>query len=552
MRVVFSERHQAPWSLRGQSILIIDELPQVRTMLREMLMSCGADSIESLSDAERALEWMAAERPDIILCGYDLGDGKDGQQVLEEARERDLIPYSTIFILISAENTLRRVMGVVEHEPDTYLAKPFTRAVLQDRLRRLQKKKSHFREIGRAVERRAFSRACRLCDDAIVRLPRYRIDLLRLKADALARLGDHAAAAAVCREVLDETVTPWAQLGLAQALFYQGQLDEAETLLQSAIQGRAHFVAAYDLLAKVQRKRGHADQAEATLAQAVALSPKSPRRQRALAEAALGNEHLDIAEQAYRQAIREGRHSQFSGPEDFAGLARVHLRAGEPELAGRTMARMQREYAQADPSIRLQMAVIEADVEQARGNSKAQAAAVARAEQLLTDHGQALSAEQRMMLAESCMACGHTDVASDLIRQVVRGHHEDEAMLERARVLFEQADMAEEGARLIDGERAEVIRLNNEAVSLSRQGDLKAAVSMLLQAAQAMPDNTVITLNAVQAILQLMRREGANWRLLRQAQSMLAAVSMRASGQPRYQKLIRLVQNMEEQLDTAA
>ena len=148
-------RHPALWDLRGQSILIVDELPQVRTMLRELLVSCAADQIESLSDPERALEWMAAERPDIILCGYDLGEGKDGQQVLEEARERDLIPYSTIFILISAENTLRRVMGAVEHEPDAYLAKPFTREVLQNRLRRLQQKKAHFRDIGRAVEQRA-------------------------------------------------------------------------------------------------------------------------------------------------------------------------------------------------------------------------------------------------------------------------------------------------------------------------------------------------------------------------------------------------------------
>ena len=546
-----SDRQPALWSLRGQSILIVDELPQVRTMLRELLMSCGADTIESLSDAERALEWMAAERPDIILCGYDLGEGKDGQQVLEEAREHDLIPYATIFILISAENTLRRVMGVVEHEPDTYLAKPFTREVLQDRLRRLQKKKSHFREIARAVERRAYSRACRLCDEAVVRVPRYRVDFLRFKADALARLGDHAAAAAVCREVVAEKATPWAQLGLAQALFYQGQLEAAQTVLETAIQGRSHFVAAYDLLARVQRAQGRADEAEATLTQAVALSPKSPRRQRALAEAALSNEHLDIAEQAYRQAIREGRHSQFAGPEDFAGLARVHLRAGEPELAGRTMARMQRQYAQADAATRLQMAVVEADVEQARGNIRAQAAAVARAESLLADHAQVLSAEQRMLLAEHCMRCGHTEVASDLIRQVVRGHHEDQAMLDRARTLFEQADMGEEGARLIDGERTELIRLNNEAVALSRQGDIKAAVAMLLQAAQAMPDNVVINLNAVQVMLQLMQREGASWRLLRQAQNMLGALSARASGQPRYQQLIRLMQRMEEQLDTA-
>ena len=545
-------RHPALWDLRGQSILIVDELPQVRTMLRELLVSCAADQIESLSDPERALEWMAAERPDIILCGYDLGEGKDGQQVLEEARERDLIPYSTIFILISAENTLRRVMGAVEHEPDAYLAKPFTREVLQSRLRRLQQKKAHFRDIGRAVEQRAYTRACRLCDDAIVRLPDYRIELLRLKADALKRMGDHAAAADVCREVLKDKPAAWAQLNLAHALFRQGQPDAAANILQAAIQGRPHFVAAYDLLADVLAEQGDSAQAEAMLTQAVALSPKSPRRQRALAEAALRNDNLDMARQAYSQAIREGRHSAFSGPQDFAGLARVQVQSGEAEMASKTLSRMQRSYAQADPAIRLQMAVVEADVEQAMGNPKAQAAAVARAEKLLEDNAGALSAQQRMMLAESCMACGRTEVASDLVREVVRSNHDNDGLLDRARQMFEQADMAELGAQLIDAERADVIRLNNDAVALSRKGDIKGAVAMLLQAAQAMPDNIVINLNAAQAMLQMMQREGPNWRLLRRTQRLLTGLSDRAGGQARFQKLIRLAQAMEQQLDSVA
>lgn len=521
-------------------------------MLREMLVSCGADLIESVKNGEDAIEAMSRQKPDIVLCDYHLGEGKDGQQVLEEAREHDFLPYSSIFVLVTAENALSMVMGVVEHEPDAYLTKPFTRDVLQTRLRRLQQKKKHFAVIARAVARREYRKAVRLCQQTADEQPRYRPELLRIQADALRRAGDYQACEALHRGVLEERELPWAQLGLAQALFAQQRLQEAAAVLHEAIAAKGNFVAAYDLLAQIQNQLGDAQACEESLNKAVDLSPKNLRRQQNLGEVALDNGHLELAEKSYRSAIQEGRYSLFGGPENYGGLARVQVQKGDAGKAGQTLRRMQNSYEHADGPTQLKMAVVQAHLQHKLADQKASQQALKQAAKLMDEHGDSLNRKDMLALAEICMASNEKDMGSQLLQKVVRANHEDEAMLEQAQALFTKAGLSQEGAELIAGEREAMIKLNNAAVQLLRDGELKQAVSMLLKAAQAMPENITINLNAVQALLQLMQADGINWRLLRQAQDLLAQMSGVASGEPRYQELMQSAQELEQQLSDAA
>jgi len=101
---------------------------------------------------------------DIVLCDYNLGEGKDGQQVLEEAKEDSLLPYSSIFIMTTAENSMEMVMGAAEYQPDDYLSKPFTKQVLQTRLKRLLA-------------------ALSLCEKQLALQPGNRFELLKLKGE---------------------------------------------------------------------------------------------------------------------------------------------------------------------------------------------------------------------------------------------------------------------------------------------------------------------------------------------------------------------------------
>jgi DNA-binding response OmpR family regulator len=59
-----------------------------------------------------------------VLCDYNLGDGMDGQELLER-RKTGTLPLSTIWIMITGERKYERVVAAAEMAPDDYILKPF-------------------------------------------------------------------------------------------------------------------------------------------------------------------------------------------------------------------------------------------------------------------------------------------------------------------------------------------------------------------------------------------------------------------------------------------
>ena len=99
---------------KHKKILIIDDFSSFRRLMVRMLESLGAKDIDDAYSGDVAIRKMEGKAYDIVLCDYNLGhDKKDGQQILEEAKHRGLIRYSSIFVMLTAENTMPMVMGAV-------------------------------------------------------------------------------------------------------------------------------------------------------------------------------------------------------------------------------------------------------------------------------------------------------------------------------------------------------------------------------------------------------------------------------------------------------
>nr|WP_054773998.1 response regulator [Methylogaea oryzae] len=177
------------WSLRGKKILIVDDLPDMRTMMRTLVASLGAEDIHTAKDGDQAMAAMIIHKFDVVLCDYALGEGRDGQQVLEEVRHRGLLPYSAIFVMVTAETSTPMVMGAVEYSPDDYLSKPIPKATLQTRLRNLLGKKEKLHPILNAMQQHNYTVALTQCDYLMEREPASRFELLRLKGELLLTTG---------------------------------------------------------------------------------------------------------------------------------------------------------------------------------------------------------------------------------------------------------------------------------------------------------------------------------------------------------------------------
>lgn len=91
--------------------LVVDDFDSFRLSMRTMLSSCGAENIELASGAKQAIDYCSYNKVDILLCDYNLGDGRNGQQILEELRFRKLLSHTAVFMIITAETSRHMVLA---------------------------------------------------------------------------------------------------------------------------------------------------------------------------------------------------------------------------------------------------------------------------------------------------------------------------------------------------------------------------------------------------------------------------------------------------------
>ena len=183
-----------------------------RGMMRSFMQDTGVELIDLASTGQEAIEHLKSRHYDIVLCDYNLGKGKDGQQVLEEARYSKFLGYGAVFIMVTAETTLEMVMGALEYQPDNYLSKPFTRNELQRRLERAVATKIEYKAIEQAFEAEDFEKTIALCQAKIAEQgSAYRA--WRLMGESMLGLKRYDDAAKLYREVLEDRELAWAKIG---------------------------------------------------------------------------------------------------------------------------------------------------------------------------------------------------------------------------------------------------------------------------------------------------------------------------------------------------
>ena len=110
-------------------ILIVDDEPQIRRLLRTGLPPHGYECIEA-GNAQEALKLFPREKPDAVLLDLGLPD-QDGFAIIRNIREGSLTPI----VVLSARNDVEGKVRALEAGADDYVTKPFDMAELLARLR---------------------------------------------------------------------------------------------------------------------------------------------------------------------------------------------------------------------------------------------------------------------------------------------------------------------------------------------------------------------------------------------------------------------------------
>ncbi len=312
------------------SALVVDGNPTSRSILVSQLRDFGVGTVVQAAravDARRQLEFRSF---DFVLCELHFSnEASSGQDLLDDLRRNQLLPFSTIFIMITGEATYAKVAEAAESALDGYLLKPHKAAHLGERLRQARVRKVSLQGIFTAIEKEDFEDAARLCMERFESKGKFWLYAARVGAELLLRVGRPADAQKVYQAVVAAKTLPWAKLGVARAQLDAGQVTQATSTLENLISADPNFGDAYDVMGRAQFELGKFDKALETYKMASMLTPASISRLQNLAMMSYySGDHVE-AEKLLDKTARMGLESKMFDCQSLVLLAFTRLENGD-------------------------------------------------------------------------------------------------------------------------------------------------------------------------------------------------------------------------------
>jgi two-component system, OmpR family, KDP operon response regulator KdpE len=111
------------------TILVVDDEPQIRRVLRSTLSSNGYDVVEA-KDGPEAIDMVIRERPDLILLDVNM-PGMSGLEACSKIR----LSYEGPIIMVTVRNSEQDKVVALDAGADDYVVKPFAMGELLARIR---------------------------------------------------------------------------------------------------------------------------------------------------------------------------------------------------------------------------------------------------------------------------------------------------------------------------------------------------------------------------------------------------------------------------------
>jgi len=473
--------------LSATRALVIDGNPNSRTILVGQLKEFGVGAVSQSSRLADARVTLENQVFDIVLCEqYFPHEKMTGQELLDDLRRNQLLPFATVFIMVTGEATYTRVAEAAESALDGYLLKPHKANHLADRLRQARMRKTSLQEIFTAIEWEEFERAANLCLERYETKGLFWLYAARVGAELMMRIGKFKEAQQLYEAIVAAKTLPWAKLGVARAMMESGQLSHAVSALDTLISEDPSFADAYDVMGRAQFELGNLDQALATYKMACELTPNSVSRLQSLASMSFYTGDVKEAEKLLDRVTLIGLDSKMFDPQTLVLLAFSRLESKDRKGLERCRADLRRLMERHPDSVRLKRneQVIEILIDLLAGQT---AKASERVRQLNE------TAKQPDFDFEACSnlvtLCAH-------MSRLNPGQNASRDMVERLALRFCTTRPMTEmlvGAGLAYTPFAEVIRdagnqitkIAQDAVSLGMRGDPTSAVKQLMLEGQS-------------------------------------------------------------------
>ncbi len=118
--------------------LIVDDFSTMRRVLRGVLREMGFEDVDEATDGAAALERLRAGRYDFVIT--DIGmPTMNGFELLFAIKKDDRLRHLPV-LMVTAEAKKDDIVRCAQEGAAGYLVKPFTRATLEEKIRRVAPK----------------------------------------------------------------------------------------------------------------------------------------------------------------------------------------------------------------------------------------------------------------------------------------------------------------------------------------------------------------------------------------------------------------------------
>jgi CheY-like chemotaxis protein len=299
-------------------VLIIEDLAEMRFMLKSLMSSLGFVHIDLESTGTAGLKAVLQRQYDIILSDYNLGGSVDGQQILEYSRKTYPLDHSTIYIMITADTAYESVVSVLEYQPDSYLVKPFPPEAFVRRLKRVQEQKKIFEDVNKFRMARDFENVEIEAKRIMQEMPVFKNLCTKIIGESLFSRDMFKEAKVHYLLTLQQNKNlAWAYCGIAQCEMKLGAMAAAAKNLEQTISLSRHYLSAYDLLADSYEKLEQPENAQLALKKAIEVSPKALERSTRLGKLSQQVKDWETAELSFARVVRLARDSSYEKVEIY-------------------------------------------------------------------------------------------------------------------------------------------------------------------------------------------------------------------------------------------
>jgi two-component system chemotaxis response regulator CheY len=116
----------------GVKILVVDDYPTMRRIVRNLLDQIGFKDVEEAGNGVEAFEKIKVSRYDMVISDWNM-EPMTGLELLKHVRA-DAALSKTPFIMVTAESKTENVIAAKQAGASQYIVKPFTAETLKAKI----------------------------------------------------------------------------------------------------------------------------------------------------------------------------------------------------------------------------------------------------------------------------------------------------------------------------------------------------------------------------------------------------------------------------------